>query len=130
MKHYVAMAAFGAAMTVSGLAFAQDFTVSGDMNTVTATDGKGIYNAVCAGCHMPDGAGAVGAGYYPALAGNENLEAPDYAIYLILHGQKAMPDLGGIMSDAQVAEVVNYIRHNLGNNYEGEVDAEYVAQSR
>ena len=38
-------------------------------------DGQALYNAICAGCHMPDGRGAVGAGAFPALAGNTKLEA-------------------------------------------------------
>jgi len=66
----------------------------------------------------------------PALAANANLETPDYPIYLILNGQKAMPPVGDVMDDAQIAAVVNYIRHNLGNNYEGETTAEDVAAAR
>ena len=74
--------------------------------------------------------GAIGAGAYPALAGNANLETPDYPIYLIINGQKAMPPVGDVMDDAQIAAVVNYIRHNLGNNFEGESTAEDVAAAR
>ena len=40
---------------------------------------------------MPDGKGAVGAGRYPPLAKNENLETASYPVYLVIHGQKAMP---------------------------------------
>jgi mono/diheme cytochrome c family protein len=82
---------------------------------------------------MPDGAGAVGAGAYPALAENELLAAPSYPIFLILEGQKAMPSFGGMLDDQQVADVVNYIRSNFGNAFLeefGEASAEDVAQTR
>lgn len=130
MKHRIALTIFAAALAASGAASAQDFVQSGTSDRLPQTDGEAIYNAICAGCHMPDGEGAIGAGAYPALAGNQNLETPDYPIYLILNGQKGMPPLGSYLDDAQIAEVVNYIRHNLGNNFEGDTDAEYVAQSR
>lgn len=119
-----------AAIAFSGAAQAQDFVQSGTSAKLPQTEGEAIYNAICSGCHMPNGKGAIGAGAYPALAGNANLEAPDYPIFLIINGQKAMPPLGDYLDDAQIAAVVNYIRHNLGNNFEGDTDAEYVAQSR
>ena len=93
-------------------------------------DGKALYNAVCSGCHMPDGEGAVGAGHYPALAKSEFVESPEAVTAWIINGYKAMPPLGGIMDDAQIAAVVNYVRHDLGNNYEGETTAEDVAAAR
>ncbi|WP_284261166.1 c-type cytochrome [Roseicyclus amphidinii] len=82
-------------------------------------EGEAIYRAICAGCHMPDGTGAVGAGTYPTLADNALLEAPAYPIYLVLKGQAAMPPLGGVLDDAQIAEVVNYIRSHFGNDFVG-----------
>jgi mono/diheme cytochrome c family protein len=100
---------------------------------ITHEGGEAVYNAVCAGCHMPDGKGAVGAGAYPALAENELLAAPSYPIYLILEGQKAMPPLGGILDDQQIADVVNYIRSNFGNDFIeefGEATEDDVAQTR
>ncbi|MBC9247885.1 cytochrome c [Paracoccus sp. 11-3] len=130
MKRHISLTVFAAALALSGAASAQDFVQSGTSERLPQTDGEAIYNAICSGCHMPDGAGAIGAGAYPALAGNANLEAADYPIYLIINGQKAMPPLGSYLDDAQIASVVNYIRHNLGNNFEGETDAAYVAQSR
>ncbi|SDF44012.1 c-type cytochrome [Limimaricola pyoseonensis] len=98
-----------------------DLAYFADSAMLTQESGEAIYNAVCSGCHMPEGQGAVGAGMYPALAENEMLEFPEYPIYLIVNGQKAMPPLGGILSDEQVAEVTNYIRSHFGNDYvEGE----------
>jgi len=99
-------------------------------STLTRQTGEGIYNAVCAGCHMPDGEGAVGAGAYPALANNPNLEFPEYAIYLTIHGQRAMPPLGGILDDQQIATLMDYIRTSFGNDYTDAVDPELVSGMR
>ncbi len=107
-----------------------NFAGAGDL---AQTGGEAVYGAVCAGCHMPDGAGAEGAGIYPSLANNDLLAAPSYPIYLILEGQGAMPPLGGIMDDQQVADVVNYIRSSFGNDFIGEwgeATAEDVAETR
>ncbi|WP_458097716.1 c-type cytochrome [Roseomonas sp. WA12] len=80
-------------------------------------DGRALYGAICAGCHMPDGRGAVGAGAYPALAGNEKLEFPDYPVSIVLNGLHGMPGFANQLDDQQVAAVVNWVRTNLGNNY-------------
>lgn len=126
----ISLAVFATVTALAAAASAQDFVQSGTADKLPQTEGKAIYDAICAGCHMPEGQGATGAGHYPALASNENLETPDYPIYLIVHGQKAMPPVGDVMDDAQIAAVVNYIRHNFGNNYEGESTAEDVAAAR
>ena len=90
-----------------------------DPGRFVAEDGEALYNSICQGCHMPDGQGAVGAGAYPALAGNPKIEFPEYPVQVVIHGQNAMPAFGGYLDDAQVAAVVNYIRTNLGNSYTG-----------
>src|ERR1700754_130376 len=64
--------------------------------------GEELYNNVCRGCHMMDAKGATGAGSYPSLVANPNLEAAGYPITLVVHGRRAMPPFGGMMSDAQV----------------------------
>lgn len=95
---------------------------------IAARDGKAIYEQVCQGCHMPDGRGAVGAGNYPALAGNPRTASAPYLAITILQGRRNMPSFGldrsqelfvpqSWMDDEQVAAVVNYLRTNLGNNY-------------
>ncbi len=70
---------------------------------------------------MPDAKGAVGAGMYPALAKDEKLETAGYPVGVIVGGQKAMPALGGMLSDQQVADVVNYVRSHFGNKYSDKV---------
>lgn len=98
---------------------------------VTVTSGEDIYSTLCAGCHMPKGEGAVGGGMYPALAGNEKLEYPDYAVFIILNGYKAMPSFAHTLSDEQVAAVVDYLQSGLGgNDYEPAATAEQVELSR
>ena len=78
--------------------------------------GEAIFKGICQGCHMPDAKGAVGAGMYPALANNAKLEEAGYPIAVIVNGQKAMPPLGSMFSDTQIADVVNYIRTHFGNH--------------
>ncbi|MCR4268367.1 cytochrome c [Nitratireductor sp. ZSWI3] len=108
----------------------EDNAMFNNPSKITVEGGENVYNAVCRGCHMPEGAGAVGAGAYPALAGNANLEYPEYPIFIILNGQKAMPPLGGVLDDQQIADVVRYIQTHFGNDYSSEVTAESVAASR
>jgi mono/diheme cytochrome c family protein len=92
--------------------------------------GEALYSNACQACHMGNGEGAVGAGQYPSLAKNPKLETGDYATYVVLHGQKAMPAIGRLMTDDQVAAVVNYIRTHFGNDYPVPVAAEDVKNVR
>jgi len=80
--------------------------------------GEQLYMRVCAACHMPDAKGAEGAGFYPALAANPRLGSGAYPAYVILNGRNGMPPLGEMMSDEQVADVVNYVRTHFGNDYQ------------
>ena len=92
----------------------------------TEQGGEQLFANVCQGCHMPDGKGAAGAGTYPSLAGNKNLEAGGYPVYIVVRGQRAMPPVGAMMSDDQVAAVVNYLRTHFGNDYKDALTAEDV----
>jgi mono/diheme cytochrome c family protein len=118
------MALLMGAATVSVQAVAQEaprtFTISPGYR-FTEKSGEALYNATCAGCHMPDGKGAQGAGHYPALADNPAVEAAPYVIANVLHGRKAMPSFGDAMNDDQVAAVVNYTRTHFGNRFAGTV---------
>jgi len=76
--------------------------------------GASLYKNVCAACHQADGGGAVGAASYPALARDPKLASTDYVLTVVLGGLHAMPAIGAEMSDAQVADVVNYARENFG----------------
>jgi mono/diheme cytochrome c family protein len=92
--------------------------------------GEALYTNVCQACHMGRGEGAVGAGRYPALVKDENLRTAGYSIYVVLHGYKAMPPFARLMSDDQVAAVVNYVRTHFGNAYTDAVTAEDVKNAR
>ncbi|WP_246278933.1 c-type cytochrome [Paraburkholderia ultramafica] len=127
------MALLMGAGAVSAQAVAQDaprtFTISpGDR--FTEKTGEALYNASCAGCHMPDGKGAQGAGHYPALADNPAVEAAPYVIVNVLHGRKGMPSFGDAMNDDQVAAVVNYTRTHFGNRFAGSVTPSEVRSLR
>ncbi len=107
-------------------AHAEDGVPPADTDKIKVTSGEQIYKSVCQGCHMPDGKGAAGAGRYPSLANNGNLEYPEYAIFVITYGQKAMPAMGDILTDQQIADVVTYIRTHFGNTYTDEVTADQI----
>ena len=94
------------------------------------TSGEELFANVCRGCHMPDGKGAVGAGTYPSLVANKNLEAGGYPVYIVVNGQRAMPPFGAMMSDDQVAAVVNYLRTHFDNHYQDAVAAADVKTVR
>jgi mono/diheme cytochrome c family protein len=95
-----------------------------------AKSGEELFANVCQGCHMSDGKGATGAATYPSLAGNGNLEAGGYAIGIVVNGQRGMPPLGAMMSDDQVAAVVNYVRTHFDNRYQDAVTVEDVRAAR
>ena len=96
----------------------------------TEATGEELFASACQGCHMPDGKGAVGAGTYPSLANDSNLESGGYPVYVVVRGQRAMPPIGAMMSDAQVAAVVNYVRTHFGNAYRDAVSADDVKPVR
>jgi mono/diheme cytochrome c family protein len=92
--------------------------------------GEDLFRNICQGCHMPDARGAIGAGAYPALAGNPRLAASIYPITVVLHGQRAMPPFSESLTDEQVASVINYVRTHFGNRYKDQVTPAAVAARR
>jgi mono/diheme cytochrome c family protein len=94
------------------------------------TTGEALYAGACQACHMGNGEGAVGAGRYPALARNANLGTSGYVLSVVLGGYKAMPPIGKLMTDEQVAAVVNYVRTHFGNSYTDAVTASDVKSVR
>ena len=100
--------------------------------------GPEIYGHICQGCHMAEAQGAVGAGHYPKLAGDVALVSWQYVALTVLNGKNGMPAFGASahptaqaagnhLSDAQVADVVNYLRSHFGNHYKANVTAQDVA---
>jgi mono/diheme cytochrome c family protein len=96
----------------------------------TEKSGEQLFSSVCRGCHMSDGKGATGAGTYPSLAGNRNLEASGYPMEVVVNGQRGMPPFGSMMNNEQVAAVVNYLRTHFDNGYRDDVTADDVTAVR
>ena len=92
--------------------------------------GEELYNNVCRACHMMDAKGATGAGSYPSLAVDPNLEAAGYPIRMVVRGRGGMPPFADMMNDDQIAAVVNYLRTHFGNNYTDMVTAQDVRDVR
>ena len=92
--------------------------------------GADLFRSICAGCHQPDAKGAVGAGSYPSLVADKNLDSADFMLSVLLGGLKGMPPVGDMMSDAQVADVVNYVRTHFGKVYSDAVSSADVAAAR
>jgi mono/diheme cytochrome c family protein len=89
-------------------------------------DGRAIFNVQCTPCHQPDGKGVPG--QFPPLAGNTDIFlARDFPARVVLFGMSgkiavkgrmidgAMPPLGDILKDDEIAAVVNYVRGDFGN---------------
>jgi len=116
--------------SLSAAVSAQDVrTFSSGYRFVEMT-GEELFANVCQGCHMSDAAGAIGAGSYPSLADNRNLEAAGYPISLVVNGRRGMPPFGDMMTDGQIAAVVNYLRTHFGNSYQDVVTAKDVRDAR
>lgn len=131
------MATLVLAAAGAGAALADDssFTSTAGLSSV---DGAEIYGHICQGCHMPAGQGAVGAGFYPKLAGNPRLVSRQYAALTVLNGRAGMPPFGlpadqvmetrtVHLSDVQVADIVNFVRSHFGNKYPDRITAAEVA---
>lgn len=109
-----------------------------DASILNTTDGQKIYEQVCQGCHMPDGRGATGAGQYPALAMDRTLVAGQYVALTVLKGRRNMPAFGAgygftlvgapaVLSNVQMAAVINYVRTHFGNHYRDAISADDIA---
>jgi len=111
-----------------------------DEKQAIIASGARLYENQCVNCHQASGQGIPSV--YPALAGNQAVTAPlaTNPIRLVLHGGFApstdgnprpygMPPFGQIMTDAEIAAVVSYIRNAWGNQASA-VSAHEVNQYR
>jgi mono/diheme cytochrome c family protein len=104
---------------------------------IGSLSGEQIYDHICQGCHMSGAQGAVGAGSYPRLAGNKKFVSWEFVALTVLNGRNGMPPFGqpanqGLsrathLTDAQIADVVNYVRSHFDNKYKTDVTATQVA---
>ena len=93
------------------------------------TNGKKLYDDSCVGCHMQNGKGAQGAGYYPPLADNSKMQSKYYIISVVMNGLRGMPSFHSMMNDEQIAAVTQYVHSDL-NNFKDTVTTANVAQLR
>jgi mono/diheme cytochrome c family protein len=92
--------------------------------------GADLFSNICAACHQPNAKGAVGAAAYPPLAADNRLVSADFVLTVLFGGLRSMPPVGRMMSDEQVADVINYVRTHFGNSYAGAISAADVAAAR
>jgi len=101
--------------------------------------GQLVYGKSCIACHQPTGTGV--AGQFPPLAGSEWVLAnkPDRIIRIVLNGMQNPVKVGdkqynGVMvpwretfNDAEIAQVVSYVRNAWGNKASIVTEAEVKA---
>ena len=114
----------------SATAFAADAPILSTSGKFEEQTGEALFNQVCQGCHMVKGEGAKGAGFYPALASNPKLAAAAYPASVVMNGLHGMPSFASKLSDEQIADVVNYVRSNFGNQYPDKLSAADVKPFR
>ena len=100
--------------------------------------GKVVYDAICAACHMPDGAGVPRMN--PPLAGSKTLKgSKEKPIGIALNGLSGVEIDGdrydnvmashSDLTDQQLADVLTYARNSFGNKA-SQVSAAEVAKVR
>ncbi|ARO15296.1 membrane-bound D-gluconate 2-dehydrogenase cytochrome c subunit [Ketogulonicigenium robustum] len=102
--------------------------------------GAEMYQDSCSACHMTTGLGATDV--FPAMAGNPTILAPEphLVVVAILQGSQlpptatrpaimGMPGFAWRYSDAEVAELVTFLRSSWGNDAPA-IDADYVKAIR
>jgi mono/diheme cytochrome c family protein len=115
-----------AAIATSLSAFSIETRVPALAATSSAPAGQKIYNANCSACHNANGTGE--SGVFPPLAGNPMVTgSPDKVIAAVKDGltgaatvngktySGAMPAWKGKLSNADIADVITYIRSSWGN---------------
>lgn len=80
--------------------------------------GRGVYDAHCAVCHRPNGAGMPPA--FPSLVGAPTVKDSDVRplARVLVHGRPAtaMQGFGSQLTDLDLAGVATYLRTSWGNN--------------
>lgn len=98
--------------------------------------GADLYSEACITCHLPDGAGV--AGIFPPLASSDFLmNNREASIRAIKYGLKGEITVNGVvynnimtpygLSDAEIADVFNYVTNSWGNKNDAIATPEEVA---
>ncbi len=127
----------------TGVAATQAPAAGGPAPTTSGYDaakGKQLFSANCSACHQDTGEGLPGA--FPALKGNAavNDANPATHMHAVLFGlagatvggvkyESEMPEFGSTLSDADIADIINYERSSWGNHGK-HVTAQDVAAER
>ncbi len=77
-----------------------------------SSPGGQLFQANCARCHGAQGEGGIG----PQLAGVVTRDFPNPAdqVSVVTKGRGSMPAFGGMLTPAQIQQVVDYTRTGLG----------------
>jgi mono/diheme cytochrome c family protein len=122
-------------LTCAATLFAQEKAASPSPEVMKR--GEAVYGKTCIACHQPTGLGI--APVFPPLAGSEWVAmSPTIAVRNILHGMTGpvtvkgttyasmMPAVAGL-SDAEIADVVTYVRNSFGNSGSAVTEADVKA---
>ena len=94
--------------------------------------GETVYQANCAACHGPTGAGIPGA--FPAMTGSPivNNSDPSAHIDIVVNGKAgtAMAAYKGQLNDVDIAAVLTYERNSLGNSVGDTVQPSAIKNAR
>ncbi|HVZ41008.1 MAG TPA: cytochrome c [Candidatus Kapabacteria bacterium] len=139
------LSAIGVIAVVLVIYYAVTSSMGRNLSSADANAAKGstIYQNRCASCHQDDGQGIAGA--YPPLALSERVAGDrSTLISIVLHGMQGpitvhgvkyngvMPSTMDVLSDDEVAAVLNYVRGSWGvrPTDKGTVDASMVEDVR
>lgn len=91
-------------------------------------DGQSRFLSWCSACHQATGQGVKGA--FPALAGDAFVQGdPVTVASTVLNGRGGMPSFKGDLKDAEIAQILTYVRSSWGNTA-GPVTEAQVAAAR
>ena len=94
---------------ILALLFSQSVFLSGTVQAANVVRGQQLYNMHCAACHGPRGEGVVPEA--PKFRQGERLGQPDMVLLQsVRSGKKTMPPFFGILQDAQILDVLAYVR--------------------
>ena len=100
-------------------------------NAELMAKGETVYNAACAACHQPTGAGIPGV--FPAVTGSAIAKGPVAGhLDIVINGKvgTSMQAFGAQLSDVDIAAVITFERNGLGNSVGDMVQPSDVAAAR